>query len=387
MTPRYLFPLAILLLLAACKTPSSKTTETDADPVVLPAKGGFQDTLDGQAADLFYLSHPAGIKAAVTSFGGRLVSLWVKDQEGNWTDVVLGFDSIAQYKTNGGFYGATIGRYGNRIAKGKFTLDGKTYQIPLNNDANTLHGGPHGFFDVVWKATQPDEHTLVLTYQSPDGEMGYPGNLAVTVTYTLTADPGLQIDYEAHTDALTVVNLTNHAYFNLNGEGSGTINDHLLRIPAAAYTPVDITLIPTGALAPVVGTPFDFQTSSRIGSRLGVTDTQLEYGKGYDHNFALDAGVTESLHTAAVVEGDKSGIRMEILTREPGIQFYGGNFMDGSFSGKSGHAYNFQNAFCLETQHFPDSPNHPQFPSTVLHPGMTYRTQTLHKFSTAGKSE
>ena len=380
MNLRLLLPLSLLALLAACEPASrpAETTSAPAVPVVFPAKSGFRAAAN---SDLYLLTHPAGIQAAVSSYGGTLVSLWVKDEKGEWTDVVLGFNTAAEYEKNGGFYGATIGRYGNRIGGGTFSLEGKVFDLPKNNGPNTLHGGPGGFHAVVWEASQPDSGSLVLRYRSPDGEMGFPGTLDVTVTYTLTADPGLRIDYQATTDAPTHVNLTNHAYFNLNGEGTGSINKHLLRIPAGRYTPVDSTLIPFGELATVEGNPFDFRSLKAIGSELGVEDVQLGYGKGYDHNFVLDAGVTDSLHLAAEVLGDQSGIRMEILTMEPGIQFYGGNFMDGSFAGKSGRAYGFQEGFCLETQHFPDSPNQPEFPSTLLRPGETYRTSTLHRFS------
>jgi aldose 1-epimerase len=382
---RFFLPLFALAWLFSCQPTPKPAVSSESDPLTFPEKGGFQVDVHGKSGDLFLLSHPSGIQAAVTSFGGRVVSLWVKDQKDQWTDVVLGFDSVAQYQRNGGSYGAIIGRYGNRISGGKFTLDGKGYSLPLNDGPNTLHGGNIGFSEVVWDATQTNDHTLVLKYRSADGEMGFPGNLDVTVTYTLTDDRGLMVDYEATTDAPTVINLTNHAYFNLNGEGNGDINNHLMQLAASRFTPVDSTLIPTGELAPVAGTPFDFLSPVRIGERLGDAHPQVKLGRGYDHNFVLDAGKTDTLHPAAVVVGDLSGIRMEILTREPGIQFYGGNFMNGSFSGKTGKPYGFRQGFCLETQHYPDSPNQPSFPSTVLRPGESYRTQTLHRFSVVGK--
>ncbi len=337
--------------------------------------------MNGDSTDLYVLKGD-GMHAALTDYGARLVSLWVKDKDDNWTDVALGFNQGETFAKPGAFfYGATVGRYGNRIALGQFTIDGNEYQIPINNEPNTLHGGPEGFFAKVWDAKKTDDKTVTFTYVSPEADMGYPGELTTTVTYSLTDDPGLRIDYHATTDAPTVANLTNHTYFNLNGEGSGTINEHLLMIPASRYTPVDSTLIPTGELLEVAGTPFDFQMPTAIGARVEVEDTQLAYGMGYDHNFVLDAGKTDELHLAATVVGDKSGIQMDIFTHEPGIQFYGGNFMNGSLTGKSGNTYDHRSAFCLETQHFPDSPNQPDFPSTVLRPGETYMTSTLHIFS------
>jgi aldose 1-epimerase len=380
--PSLLF--AVLLgALTACQPDQQAEADPASSPQALqmPSASAFQGTGEGPATDLFVLENPAGIRAAITNYGGRLVSLWVKDQAGQWTDIVLGFDDLAQFKTVGErYYGGTIGRYGNRLANGQFSLDGETYQLPQNNGPNTLHGGPEGFHEQIWAAEQPNDSTLVLRYTSPDGEMGFPGTLSTVVTYTLTADPGMRIDYQAETDAPTVINLTNHAYYNLNGEGSGTINQHRLMIPAQAFTPVDSTLIPTGELRPVAGTPFDFQVMTEIGARIEQDNQQLAYGKGYDHNFVLTEALTDSLHLAAIVVGDQSGIEMEIWTQEPGLQFYGGNFMDGSHSGKAGKPYEFRTAFCLETQHFPDSPNQTGFPSTVLKPGESYRSYTLHRF-------
>jgi len=296
--------------------------------------------------------------------------------------VVLGYDSLNHYlHNNEAFFGALIGRYGNRIAKGKFSLGGKSYQLPINNAPNSLHGGPKGFHNQLWDANQPDSQTLVLTYVSKDLEEGYPGNLSVKVTYQLTEDNSLKIAYSATTDQPTVVNLTNHAYFNLNGAGSGTINDHLLMINADQYTPVDSTLIPTGKLAPVAGNPFDFRKARPIGDSLEIKNEQLKNGKGYDHNFALNRTADKGLQLAATVYGPKTGILMEVLTVEPGIQFYGGNFLDGTLVGKQGKAYAFRTAFCLETQHFPDAPNQPAFASTVLVPGKTYETNSVYKFS------
>jgi aldose 1-epimerase len=275
------------------------------------------------------------------------------------------------------YFGATIGRYGNRIAKGKFTLDGKEYTLPANNGPNTLHGGKKGFQDVVWDAKQLNDSTLELSYVSPDMEEGFPGNLNVKVTMAITSGNELTFDYEATTDKKTVVNLTNHAFFNLNGEGSGEINDHILQINADKYTPVDSTLIPLGTNEPVDSTPFDFRKPTAIGARINADNQQLKNGMGYDHNFVLNG---TGMKHAATATGNKSGIVMQVYTAEPGLQFYSGNFMKGKNSFKNGGKDNFRTAFCLETQHFPDSPNQPSFPSTVLEPGKTYKTRSVYKF-------
>jgi aldose 1-epimerase len=279
------------------------------------------------------------------------------------------------------YFGATIGRFCNRIAKGKFSLDGQQYTLFANNGPNTLHGGRKGFGDVVWDATQPNDSSLRLHYISKDGEEGFPGNLDVTVTYTVGANNEFKCDYKATTDKKTVINLTNHAFFNLNGEGSGTINNHVLQVAATQYTPVDSTLIPLGKHEAVAGTPFDFRTPTAIGARVGdtVNSKQLKWGKGYDHNFVLSDGSTAFKH-AATIRGDKSGIVMEVYTMEPGLQFYGGNFMQSANTFKGGSKDDFRTAFCLETQHFPDSPNQPTFPSTVLEPGKTYQTSSVYRF-------
>ncbi|MNI42872.1 Aldose 1-epimerase precursor [compost metagenome] len=310
-----------------------------------------------------------------------MVSLLVPDKNNKLTDVVLGYDSIGAYRKKGEpFFGALIGRYGNRIGKGKFALDGKEYQLQLNDGVNTLHGGTDGFFGKVWEAKQVDSTKLELSYVSQDGEAGYPGKLDVKVTYTLTDDNALQIDYVATTDKTTIVNLTNHAYFNLNGEGDSTILDHELMIDASAYTPVDSTLIPTGKLQPVAGTAFDFNKSKLIGKQIGDNDEQLKFGKGYDHNFALTHH--DGKAPVAVVKSTKTGIVLSVITTEPGLQFYSGNFLTGADKdGKGGKSYPHRSAFCLETQHFPDAPNHANFASTVLKPGETYKTSTTYKFS------
>lgn len=372
---------------AACNESTSPASEQHADSATstvapLPSRAAFQQTIDGKSTDLYILKNKNNMQAAITNYGGRLVSLLVPDSANNLVDVVIGFDSVQGYqKSTEPYFGATIGRYGNRIAKGKFTLDGKEYKLFTNNGPNTLHGGKKGFQDVVWDAKPIGENALELTYTSKDMEEGFPGNLQVKVTFTLTDDNEMKIDYEATTDKKTVVNLTNHAFYNLNGQGSGTINDHVLMIDADQYTPVDSTLIPLGKNEPVANTPFDFRTAHTIGSRIDTPNEQLKFGKGYDHNYVLNAGISSSLHHAATITGDKSHITMDVLTQEPGIQFYGGNFMESKNSMKNGNKDDFRTAFCLETQHFPDSPNQPLFPSTVLEAGKTYKTSTVYKFS------
>lgn len=298
-------------------------------------------------------------------------------------DVVVGFKTLQEFvNSSEPYFGATIGRVGNRIAKGKFSIDGKEYTLFTNNGPNTLHGGKKGFQSVVWDAQQPNDSTLILSYLSKDGEEGFPGNLQVKVTYALNDRNEVTMDYEATTDKKTVVNLTNHAFFNLNGEGRGTINNHVLQINADSYTPVDATLIPTGKIEPVAGTPFDFVKPATIGSRLDTAgNVQLKYGKGYDHNFVLRTTGVAGLNTAASIVGDQSGIVMEIATVEPGLQFYGGNFMQSAHTFKGGSKDDFRTAFCLETQHFPDAPNQPYFPSIILEPAKTYKSFSVYKFS------
>jgi aldose 1-epimerase len=352
-------------------------------PPVLPAKAAFHEVIDGKNVDLYVIKNQNNMQAAITNYGGRLVSLLVPDKDGNLKDVVIGFDSAVQYKkSTEPYFGATIGRYGNRIAKGKFTLDGKDYSLFTNNGINTLHGGKKGFQHVVWDATPIGDSALQLTYLSKDGEENFPGNLNVKVVYTLTANNGLQIEYTATTDKRTVVNLTNHAFFNLNGEGSGTILNHVLQIDADKYTPVDSTLIPTGKLEAVLNTPFDFTKPTAIGARINDENIQLKNGKGYDHNFVLNDS-SAAMHHAATITGDASGIKMDVFTQEPGLQFYSGNFMQSKNKMKGGKPDDFRTAFCLETQHFPDSPNQPSFPSTVLDPGKIYSTKSLYLFTTA----
>jgi aldose 1-epimerase len=367
--------------LAACNQSSDKKKTTMTDSTQTPASA-FEKTIDGKQTHLYTLKNKNGIVATFTNYGGRIVSLLVPDKNGKLTDVVLGFESVEGFeKSTEPYYGATIGRYGNRIAKGKFKIDGTEYQSSINNPPNTLHGGKNGYQSVVWDAKQIDSSTLELTYLSKDMEEGFPGNLSVKVIYSLTDDNEFKAIYEATTDKKTVVNLTNHAFFNLNGEGSGTILDHLVQIDADNYVPVDSTLIPTGKIESVHGTPFDFTKPTTIGQRINDNNVQLKDGKGYDHNYVLNKHDIKT--PIATVIGDKSGIKMEVFTEEPGLQFYSGNFMQAKNAMKRGIKDEFRTSFAMETQHYPDSPNQPQFPSTELKPGQVYKTQSLYKFSVA----
>jgi aldose 1-epimerase len=331
---------------------------------------------------MYELKNKHNVRASFTNYGARLAGLWVPDKNGKMTDVVVGFNSDQAYRNaTERYFGATIGRFANRIANGKFTLDGKQYTLTINNPPNTLHGGNLGFSEVVWDAIMPDDRTIQFTRFSKDMEEGFPGNLNVKVTYMLTDDNALLMEYAAETDKKTLINLTNHAFFNLNGEGSGTIINHQLQINADSYMPIDSALIPTGKIETVAGTPFDFRQPQTIGSRIDQADEQLINGKGYDHNWVLNTNKTGEMFTAAVAVGDQSGIVLEVLTQEPGLQFYSGNFMQSKNTFKSGAKDDFRTAFCLETQHFPDSPNQPSFPSTILEPGKEYRTKSVYKFS------
>ena len=345
----------------------------------------FQKTIDGKVTNLYLLKNDK-IKVYITNYGGRIVSLLAPDRYGKMGDVVLGFKSIDDYlSANGPYHGALIGRVGNRVAKGKFTLDSKTYSLPINNNENHLHGGPEGFNNQVWEVKAVDQSSISMNYFSKDGEMGYPGNLDVQVKYSLNNENELLISYKATTDKSTPVNLTNHAFFNLAGEASGTINDHLLRLNADHFTPVDETLIPLGENRSVEGTPFDFRIPKTIGRDLNQqnTNTQMNYGGGYDHNFVLNKENDREMSLAGYVIDPKTGRRMDIFTEEPGIQFYGGNFMDGSDIGKYGKKFLYRESFALETQHFPDSPNQPSFPNIILLPGEIYQTKSIYKFSIA----
>jgi aldose 1-epimerase len=354
---------------------------------MIPAKEAFQQTIDGQATDLFVLKNENNVQVAITNYGGRVVSLLVPDGEGVLTDVVTGYDKLESYwKEEEPYFGALIGRYGNRIAKGEFKLEGKSYQLEINNGPNSLHGGSKGFHARVWTPNLINDQTLELTYFSEDGEEGYPGNLTVKVVYTLTNSNELKIDYEATTDATTIVNLTNHAYFNLNGQGNETILDHELMINADRFVPIDSTSIPLGELQDVEGTPFDFRSPAEIGQRIDEQDGQLENGQGYDHTFVLDLP-KNTLGLCAVARSKKTGITMEVLTTQPGVQFYSGNFLNGKdHDGKEGVSYPRRSAFCLETQCFPDSPNRVDFPSVTLKTGEVHRSITIYRFSVSNSN-
>ena len=359
-------------------------TNNKTDPFQLKTKD-FQTTIDGKKTDLFLLQNKE-TKVYITNYGGRIVSLITPDKNGNKSDVVLGFNSIDNYlKANGKYHGSLIGRVGNRIAKGRFELNGTVYNLPKNNGENHLHGGPEGINNQVWDVKSMGDNSIVLSYISEDGAMGYPGNLAMEVGYQLSESNEVIITYKATTDKSTPVNLTNHAFFNLAGEGSGTINDHLLTINADQFTPVDDSLIPLGDNISVEDTPFDFRIGKAIGQDLNVqeTDTQLSRGKGYDHNFVLNKTYVGELSLAATVVETKSGRKMEVFTKEPGVQFYGGNFFKSKDIGKYGKAFGYRESFALETQHYPDSPNQPNFPNIILNPGEVYSTKTIYKFSLA----
>lgn len=348
----------------------------------------FGQLPDGRTARLFTLKLPNGLQADITDYGGTVVRLLVPDRTGKPGDIVLGFDNAEKYAAHIAFFGCAIGRFGNRIAAGRFSLDGRTYQLATNDlqagQRCHLHGGPQGFHRQLWSAepTQLNGNpALRLSYLSRDGEEGYPGNLSVTIVYSLSVEHGLRIDYEATCDQPTPINLTNHSYFNLAGEGASSVLDHELTVKAAHYTPTTPAQIPTGAIASVAGTPFDFRSPDKIVRRLTPDHPELKSAGGFDHNYVLDAGQSAQPALAAVVFDPSSGRQMEVLTTEPGVQFYGGNYLDGSLVGKSGRPYPHRSGFCLETQHFPDSPNQAKFPTTILRPGQTYRSATLHRFS------
>ncbi|MEU9097875.1 aldose epimerase family protein [Streptomyces sp. NPDC048361] len=368
----------------AATTTLTTGAPAQAAPRHYPSKRHFGTLADGTAVDVWTVTG-GGTRLQILSYGGVVHRLEVPDRNGHLANIALGFDNLADYVAKSPYFGGLIGRYGNRIAAGRFTLDGHTYQLPLNDGANSLHGGTQGFDKRMWQVepfTRGGDAGLVLTRVSPDGEMGYPGTLKVRVTYTVTARGDWRIDYAATTDRPTVVNLTSHTYFNLAGEGSGSIESHTLELAAARYTPVDAGLIPTGELARVAGTPFDFRRAKPIGRDLRRGGEQLVYAKGYDHNWVLDKGISTTPGHALTLTDPPSGRVMRMYTTEPGLQFYSGNFLDSTLVGTAGHAYRQGDALALETQHFPDSPNHPAFPSTVLRPGTTYRTSTVHSFST-----
>lgn len=358
------------------KEPSVFTDVVDAI-----ASASFQKTLDGKQVDLYTLVGENGIGMKVTNYGARIVAICVPDANGNPVDVVLGYNNLDDYKSlREAYLGAAIGRYGNRIAQGKFTIDSIEYQLPQNNGENSLHGGPSGYHDKVWDATVIDRNKILFTYLSPDGDQNYPGNLEISMTYELTAENGLHIEYTATTDRATIVNLTNHSYFNLSGDGAETINDHVLTMKSDFITPVNEGLIPTGELMPVAGTAFDFNQPTVIGERIANDELQIKYGKGYDHNWVINKA-EEGVEWIASLYSPVSKIQMDILTDQPGLQFYSGNFLTGKEIGKAGKPYPFQSALCLETQHYPDSPNQPVFPSTTLLPGETYKHVCIYNFS------
>jgi aldose 1-epimerase len=339
----------------------------------------FGKTAAGVPVESYTLRNKQGMEAHIITYGGIITSLKAPDRKGHYADIVLGYDTLAEYEKGKAYFGALIGRYGNRIAKGRFTLDGTTYELATNDGPNSLHGGAIGFNKVVWTVTRFSPTSLGLTYTSKDGEEGYPGTLKVDALYTLTQENALRLDFTATTDKDTPVNLTQHSYFNLRGKG--TILKNELQIPAARYTPIDATMIPTGQLQPVAGTPFDFRESTAIGARIDAKDEQLKNGKGYDHNWALDKGAGVLGLAARVYEPD-SGRVLEVLSTEPGVQFYSGNFLDGKDTGKGGWAYAYREGLALEPQHFPDSPNQANFPATILKSGQTYHNTIIYKLTT-----
>jgi aldose 1-epimerase len=364
--------LIAMVLLFSCTKPISQP--------VLVDEASFKTEHDGKTMELFTLKNVNGLVAQITNYGGKVINLWTPDKNGDFADIVIGYETSAEYlKTTEIYYGTLIGRYGNRIANGQFTLNDSVYTLAKNNGENHLHGGIKGFNNVVWDAKKLDDQTLELTYLSVDGEEGYPGNLNVKVVYKLTNENELKVEYWATTDKPTPINLTQHSFFNLKGAGNGDVNDHIMQIMADAFTPVDSTLIPTGEIAPVDGTPFDFRTPTVIGERINDEHIQMKYGNGYDHNWVLNKAETGLNYAAKVLE-PASGRTLEVYTNEPGMQFYGGNFMTGNDTGKGGKVFAFRGAFCLETQHFPDSPNKPQFPSTILNPGEEYYSVCVYKF-------
>lgn len=364
-------------LLASCAGGNKAATEATTASGLNPEL--FSATKDGKDIKLYTLRNAAGTEACVTNFGGRLVSLAVADKNGKLTDVVLGFDSIQDYIEVPSDFGASIGRYANRIGQGRFVLDGDTVKLPTNNFGHCLHGGPTGWQYAVYDVAEANDSSIVLTFLSPDGDNNFPGNVKAKVTYTLTADNKLDIAYEATTDKPTVVNMTNHSYFNLGGDPSKAITDHLLTVNAESYTPVDSTFMTTGEIATVEGTPFDFRTAKPVGQDIDADNEQVRNGKGFDHNWVLATNGSIDV-PAAVLYSPETGIEMTVYTTEPGVQVYTGNFLDGTVSGKGGKTYGKRAAICLETQHYPDSPNKADWPSTVLRPGETYKSHTIYSF-------
>jgi aldose 1-epimerase len=372
---RVVLPMWIVLA-AAAAVASEGTQMVERKP--------FGKTAAGEPVDLYTLRNGKA-EVSIATWGATVTSVRVPDRTGTLADVVLGFDTLEPYLKEHPFFGVVVGRYANRIGQARFTLDGTEYRLTANNGKNQLHGGPEGFYRKLWKAEEVDSKdgpAVKLTYVSPDGEQGYPGTLTASVIYTLTNAGALRMEYTATTDKPTVINLTNHAYFNLAGQGHGDILGHELTVHASRYTPVDETSIPTGELRSVAKTPFDFRAPAALGAHIDDQDAQLVIGKGYDHNFVLDGGVTRKPRLVASMRDPVSGRVLEIVTTEPGLQLYSGNFLDGKITGKGGKAYGRRQAFCLETQHYPDSPNHPSFPPVVLRPGKRYHTTTLYQFTT-----
>lgn len=371
------------ILLIISMSIASSSTAAAAQTGAGITKQPFGKTQNGTPVDLYTLRNANGVEVRITNYGGIVTHFIAPDRNGKMGDVVLGYDSVQEYEKDSPYFGCLVGRYGNRIAKGKFVLNGKTYSLAVNNGVNALHGGLRGFDKVVWsaEAVQGAEPTLALSYLSKDGEEGYPGNLAVKAVYTLTSDNGLRLDYTATTDKDTVVNLTQHSYFNL--KGGGDILSHEAMLNASAFTPVDSTLIPTGEIRKVAGTPFDFTKPTAIGARIDAKDEQLKFGGGYDHNWVIDQKKPAELTLAARVKEPSTGRVLEVLTTEPAVQFYCGNFLDGKLKGKYGIVYGHRTGFCLEPQHYPDSPNQPKFPTVVLKPGQTYKNTIVYRLSVA----
>ncbi|MEP0710715.1 aldose epimerase family protein [Algoriphagus sp.] len=364
------------VFLVSCEPKSKESVEEPEQEQV------FGTTFQNQKVETYEIKNANGMNMKVTNFGARVTHLWVPDKDGNLVDVVLGFETLDGYLASGEkYFGAAIGRYGNRIANGKFTLNGEEYTLPQNNNGQTLHGGPGGMDYVIWDVEKSGENGLIFSYTSPDGEEGFPGELKVKMIYTLTDDNEFKVTYEAETNKATPVNLTHHSFFNLNGAGNGTVLNHTLQLNADKYTPVNEVLIPTGEVASVNGTPFDFTNATKIGERIDQENEQLKFGGGYDHNWVLNK-TGNDLTQAAVISSPQTGIEMEVWTTEPAIQFYSGNFLDGSITGKGEKVYELRSAFCLETQHYPDSPNQPNFPSTILEPGEKYEQTCIYKFGT-----
>lgn len=373
---------SILVVGLGCQQKNVTENKDQSGMISYMDSAAFAAKINDHDVQLFELKNKRGVHAYFTNFGARIVGLWVPDKQGNLRDVVLGFTKATDYNNPAEpYFGTIVGPFGNRIAKGMFQLDGQTYQLPINNGVNTLHGGFNGVHFANWTLKMKSDSSITFAYTLPDRAEGFPGNIAMEVTYGLNDQNELTIGYEAQSDKKTVINLTNHAYFNLNGEGSGSILNHQLQLFADEFTPVDSTLIPTGKLEKVDGSAFDFTTAKAIGKDIDANDRQLSYGKGYDHNFVLNKQREGDWYKAAHIVGDQSGIVLDILTQEPGIQFYSGNFMSEKVQLKNGKKDSFRTAFCLEPQHYPDSPNQPNFPTTVLVPGQIYKTKSLYRFS------